>query len=224
MGISLKRLEKEKLDVGINKLSDAGLDVERWLAMCDADAAAMQRLVAAWPVHLPSFVHDAKTVCGILGLPNNCNEEAPKAADGEVVVWYGGWTLGELVATGKVVNYLSKEREAWKAPPGYYHTRIPVPDSNRMTHGEQIDLLSRLYAAFKELPTPVGATALAAHFGVTDEDLLKGNFCRCAEALPHGRHTGLDVDEGRVHVDHWDDDPDDLVFLGAARKSDTLKS
>lgn len=225
MGISLKRLEQKKLQVGINRLADAGIDVEKWLVMCDADAAAMQRLVAAWPNRLPSFVHDAKTVCGVLGLPCNCNEEEPKAIDGEVVVWYGGWTLGELVATGKVINYLSKEREEWKAPAGYYHVRIPVPDSNRMTHDERIAHLARLYAAFNELPTPVGATALAAHLGVTGEDLLKGNFCVCAEALPSGYHAVLSVFEGRVSVySYWDDNRYGFVFLGAARKSDTLKS
>ncbi len=220
MGKSLKRLEQKKLQVGINRLANAGLDVERWLAMCDADDVAMQRLVEAWPVRLPSFVYDAKTVCGILGLPNNCKEETPKAADGEAVVWYGGWTLGELVATDKVVNYLSKERESWKAPPGYYHTRIPVPDSNRMTHDEQVAHLMKLYAAFKELPTPVGATVLAAHLDVTGEDLLNGNFCRCAELLPGGGHAELGVSEGRVSVgDYWDGGRRGDVFLGAARKA-----
>ena len=221
MGKSLRRLEQKKLQVGIGKLADAGVDVERWLAMCDADDAAMQRLVEAWPVKLPSFVYDAKTVCSILGLPNNCKEETPKAAYGEVVVWYGGWTLGELVATDKVVNYLSKERESWKAPPGYYHTRIPVPDSNRMTHDEQVAAhLAQLYAAFKELPTPVGATVLAAHLDATGEDLLNGNFCRCAEPLPDDRHAALDVDEGRVYVSYyWDGARLDSVFLGAARKA-----
>jgi hypothetical protein len=200
MGISLKRLEQKKLALGINKLSVAGIDVERWLAMCNADAVAMQRLVAAWPVRLPSFVYDAKVSCSILGLSNNCEEEAPKAADGEVVVWYGGWTLGELLATGKVFNYLSKEWEERKAPAGYYRTRIPVPGSSRKTHEERIAHLNRFYAAFKELPTPVGATALAVHLGVTGEDLLKGDFCACAEALPDGRHAVLTVDFGRVRA------------------------
>jgi hypothetical protein len=224
MSISLKRLERKKLDLGMNRLAEAGIDVERWLAMCDADAAAMQRLVAAWPVLLPSFVHDAKTTCGILGLPNNCKEEAPKAANGEIVVWYDGWTLGELVATGKVCNYLSKEREAWKAPPGYYHARIPVPESNRMTHEQHADLLARLYASLKELPTPVGATVLAVHFGVTGEDLLKGDFCACAEVLPAGNRAALRVNWGVVYVYRWRGSPRGYVFLGAARKSDTLKS
>lgn len=219
MSKSLKRLEKKKLDVGMNRLSEI-IVVEGWLAMCDADPAEMQALKAAWPVPLPSFVHDAKTTCGILSLPNTCTVEAPKAAKGEIVVWYDGWTLGELVATGKVVNHLSNEREAWKAPAGYYHARIPVPRSNRMTHDEQVDHLSRLYAAMKELPTPVGATVLAVHLGVTEEDLLEGNFCRCAEALSDGRHAELGVREGRVFVnDYWDGNRYGNVFLGAARKA-----
>ncbi|MDD5040855.1 MAG: hypothetical protein PHX87_01750 [Candidatus Peribacteraceae bacterium] len=219
MGISLKRLEKKKLDLGINKLSNAGIDVEWWLAMCDADAAAMHRLVAAWPVRLPSFVHDAKTTCGILGFPNNCKKEAPKAGNGEIVVWYDSWTLGELVATGKVVNYLSKKRESWKAPPGYYHARIPVPDSNRMTPEQHADLLARLYASLKELPTPVGATVLAVHLGVTGENLLEGYFCACAQVLPRGIRAALDVEGGRVRVGFWNGHRSDGVFLGAARKS-----
>jgi len=220
MSISLQRLEQKKLQVGINRLAKAGIDVERWLAMCDADEAAMQRLVAAWPNRLPSFVHDAKTVCGVLGLPNNCTEEAPKATDGEVVVWYGGWTLGELVATGKVCNYLSKEWEGWKAPAGYYHTRIPVPESDRMTHDEQVAYLGRSYPALKELHTPVGVTALLVHFGITGEDLLNESFCRCAEVLPNGFYVDLYVLEGCVDVSRdCGNSREDAVFLGAARKS-----
>lgn len=169
-----------------------------------------------------NIVYDAKTVCGVLGFPCTCNEGAPaipKAAHDEVVVWYGGQTLGELVATGKVFNYFSKAKEAWKAPPGYYHARMPVPDSNRKTHDRQVAHLARLYVALKELPTSVGATLLAAHFGVTGEDLLKGDICRCAEALPYRGHAVLHVGEGRVIVDEdWDDRPDNRVFLGAARR------
>ena len=224
MRISLNRLEWEKLHLGMKTLAEAGIDVERWLAMCDADAAAMQRLVAAWPVLLPSFVHDAKATCCVLGLRNNCKEKAPKAAKGEVVVWYDGWTLGELVKTGKVVNYLSRESESWKAPPGYYHARIPVPESNRKTHEQHVDLLARLYASLKDLPTPVGATVLAVHFGVAGEDLLKGDLCACAEVLPNGRRAVLYVCRGVVRVHDWHGTPDAHVFLGAARKSDTLKS
>ncbi|MBI1813289.1 hypothetical protein HY285_05400 [Candidatus Peregrinibacteria bacterium] len=225
MGISLKRLEKKKLDLGINKLSDAGIDVERWLAMCDGDAAAMQRLVAAWPIRRPSYVYDAATVSRVLGLPCECSDPVPRAADGEVVVYYHGWELQALEGTGKVVNYLSSSTKQWKAPAGYYRALIPVPESNRLTWNEQAgddkaSLLARQYAGWLALPTPIGATALAVHLGVTGEDLLQGNFCRCAEALPGGSHAELDVGEGRVVVSgSWDGDPSGSVFLGAARKA-----
>ena len=223
MSISLKRLEKKKLDLGINKLADAGIDVERWLAMCDGDPAEMQRLVAAWPVRRSSFVHAASIVCGVLGLPCNCTEEVPKAANGEVV-WYGGWTLGELVATGKVVSHLSSERNAWKAPAGYYRVLVPVPESNRLmwdaqAGDEKTSLLARQYAGWSALPTPIGVVALAVHLVITGEDLLKGNFCRCVEALPGGLHAVLHVLGGRVYVNYYlGDHPFDDVFLGAARK------
>ncbi len=225
MGISLKRLEKKKLDVGINKLSDAGIDVERWLAMCDGDAAAMQRLVAAWPFRRPSYVYDAATVSRVLGLPCECSDPVPKAADGEVVVYYHGWELEALEGTGKVVNYLSSSTKQWKAPAGYYRALIPVPESNRLTWDEQAgddkaSLLARQYAGWLALPTPIGATALAVHLGVTGEDLLQGDFCRCAEALPLDSRAELDVYEGRVDVSSgWDDLRHRDVFLGAARKA-----
>jgi hypothetical protein len=225
MSSDLKQLKGRNLDLGMNNLAEAGINVERWLAMCDADAAAMQRLVAAWPVLLPSFVHDAETTCSILGFPNNCKEEAPKAANGEGVVWYDGWTLGELVSTGKVVNNLYEKQKSWKAPPGYYHARIPVPESNWMTHEQHADLLARLYASLKELPTPVGATVLAVHLGVTGEDLLKGKCCACAGVVfPDGVRAVLNVHKGVVCVNYWYGRSSGDVFLGAARKSDTLKS
>ncbi|MFH0769924.1 MAG: hypothetical protein V1926_00950 [Candidatus Peregrinibacteria bacterium] len=205
-------------------LEEDGLPYDAWQLPIDAPQKR-KLLVTYWvagmpPPLAPPCIHDAKTVCDTLGFPNTCKEkEAPKAADGEVVVWYGGWTLNELVTTGKVVNYLSSEQGAWKAPAGYYLTRIPVPESNRMTPDEHVELLAQQYAALKELPTPVGAVALAVHLGVTGQDLLRGDFCACAEALPLGYRAVLLVYDGRVSVNYWDGRRDDSVFFGAARQS-----
>lgn len=225
MGISLNKLQQKKLQMGLGKLANAGINVERWLAMCNADAAAMHHLVAAWPVHLPSFVYDAKTVCSVLGLPNNCTQEAPKASDGEVVIWYGGWTLRELMTTGKIVNQLSEDMAIWNAPIGYYHTRIPIPNSNRMRYDEQIIFLRRFHAALEELPMFIGATVLAVHLHITSTNLLKEELCRCAEVLSNGRHVTLDCRGSRVHVNClWDDQSNENIFLGATRKANTLAS
>ena len=213
----------KKLIAWGERAAKQGLDLSVDLQPSIDKPQQMQRLVhyvrSGCPP-LTGIVYDAKTVCGILGFPNNCTEEAPKATDGEVVVWYGGWTLGELVATGKVCNYLSKEWEGWKAPAGYYHTRIPVPESDRMTHDEQVAYLGRSYPALKELHTPVGVTALLVHFGITGEDLLNESFCRCAEVLPNGFYVDLYVLEGCVDVSRdCGNSREDAVFLGAARKS-----
>ncbi|MFH0770453.1 MAG: hypothetical protein V1926_03695 [Candidatus Peregrinibacteria bacterium] len=205
-------------------LEEDGLPYDAWQLPIDAPQKR-RLLVTYWAAGMPPplalpCIHDAKTVCDTLGFHNTCKEkEVPKAADGEVVVWYGGWTLDELVTTGKVVNYLSSERGAWKAPAGYYLTRIPVPESNRMTPDEHVEFLAQQYAALKELPTPVGAVALAVHLGVTGQDLLRGNFCACAEALPRGRRAALHVGAGRVRVAGWDGGRYADVFLGAARQS-----
>lgn len=225
----LFQLPSKKRTAFLQKLSDAGLTGGMMLNALAADKTALEHWVRQCPQggSSPTFkptsgiVCDAKTVCGVLGLPCDCSEEAPEPADHEVVVWYGGWTLGELVATGKVVNYLSKEWETWKAPAGYYHARIPVPKSDGMKQDEYADLRARSYAAFKWLPTPVGATALAAHVGVTGKDLLNGKFCQCAEKVPSGHFACLGVLRGLVEVGSgcWIDGRYRDTFLGLARKS-----
>ena len=197
--------------------------------MLDADPASMQRLVRYIRTGCPflgtGVSYDAATVGRTLGFSCECSEPVPKANDGEIVVYYGGWSLGDLVGTGKVVNHLSSERETWKAEPGYYRVLLPVPDSNRKTWsqqaGDEDSMLVRQYDGWQPIPTPVGATALAVYLGISGEDLLKGNFARCDEALPDDRHAALCVDEGRVGVDsdYWGGCSSGRVYLGAARKS-----
>lgn len=193
------------------------------------ESERMQRLVyyvtAGCPPLGTGIAYNAATVGRILGLPvDDCSDSPPKAEDGEIVVYYNGWSLGDLVGTGKVVNHLSFERETWKAEPGYYRVLLPVPNSNRQKWAQQAgdketSLLARLYVEWQAIPTPIGATALAVHLGVSGEDLLNGDFARCAEALPGGRRAALSVHEGRVRVGrHWDGGSHDRIFLGAARK------
>src|ERR1700676_483675 len=43
-----------------------------------------------------SFVYDAAAMSRILGLPCETDEPVPEALDGEIVLWYGGWTLQQL--------------------------------------------------------------------------------------------------------------------------------
>jgi len=229
MGISLKRLEQKKLQLGINKLSDAGLDVERWLAMCDADAAAMQRLVDAWPILRPSFCYDAAT---ILGLGKASDEALPDPAPGEVVVRVGAWSLQDLRTCETVVRGNLMWDQGWykeypfsreKLTPGVYRVRLPIPDSNRKNYNEQRKLL---LSGEEVTPVALATVALLCHLKQSGKDLLDNDWTRCAEALPDEDRVVLTVRRGRVRVDYyWGGGRDDDLWLSSAcRKSDTLRA
>lgn len=168
---------------------------------------------------MSGIVYDAESVCRSLGLPNTCREDAPEAADDEVVVWYGGWTLGELEATDKVYSLLPKKRRAWKAPPGYYHVHVKIFDSNNMSQNQHADLLGHSSLSLNRLHVPVGATTLAVHLTATGMDLLHGDACCCVERLPRRFRAILYVAGNSVCVDCWHGYSLYDVFLGAARKA-----
>ena len=196
----------KKLIAFAERAEKQGLDCSVDLQQFIDNPAKLRRLVghikAGCPYLGTGFSYDAATVGRILGIPCECSDPIPEAEDGKVDIYYGGWTLGKLVATGKVVNHLSKEYEKWKAPPGYYRVLIPVPRSDRMKRNERIAYANRFYDVFKELPTPVVATVLAVHLGVISEDLMQGGSCFCAEMLPDHEHPELDVHDGCVFVNH----------------------
>lgn len=223
MGISLKRLEQKKLQVGMNKLADAGLDVERWLAMCDASAAEMQQLVSAWPIRRPSFCYDAAP---ILGLGEASSEPLPDPAPGEVVVRVGAWSLQDLRTCETVVRHNLMWDQDWyneypfsreKLTPGVYRVRLPIPDSNRKNFAEQKKLLRD---GEQVAPAALVAVALLCHLKQAGKDLLDNDWTRCAEALPDERRVALDVGGGRVRVDfYWDDHRRGDLWLAGSRKS-----
>lgn len=173
-----------------------------------------------------SLTYDAAAVSRILGLPCECSQPVPQAAEGEIVLYYGGWSLKQLrtSATGK--KRMRKDQDwyddkCWKAEPGYYRLLLRVPDSNRKNWSEQVSHLRTIDEAWQPAPVCVAATALLVHLVETGNDLLKTDVCRCAEALPDGDRVVLTVYEGRVDVsDYWDDHRnDDLWLSSACRKS-----
>lgn len=176
------------------------------------------------------IVYSAVQVSRILGLPVECNEPVPQAADGEIVVYYGGWDLKQLCTStaGKKRMWQDRdwyEKYGWKAEPGYYRLLLPVPNSNLKVWTDQLSHLATISAAWQPSPVCIAATALLVHLTETGNDLLKNDWCRCAEALPDGVHAGLAVGGGRVGVSYsWDDYPFGRVWLSAARKVRTLKS
>lgn len=177
------------------------------------------------PVVSPvTAVYDAAAVSRILGLPAECKDPIPKARDGEIIIYYGGWDLPTLrtSAVGKKRMWQGQtwyDDKGWKAEPGYYRLLLPVPGSNRKSWDDQLKHLATIDRAWQPAPICVAATALLVHLTETDSDLLRRKWFRCAEALPHDYHAALGVDGGRVHVDdYWSGSRLRGVFLGAARQ------
>lgn len=233
---SLTGLAQKKITTGLKRLQEAGITPERWLTMLDTDAAAMQRLAAAWPgapvplivpkaSHGTGIVYDAGAIFRILGLPAECSNPVPEAAKGEIVIYYGGWDLMQLRTSpaGKKRMWQGQdwyEKYGWKAEPGYYRLLLPVLDSNRKNWSEQLQHLAGIDAAWQPAPICIATTALLAHLKETGNDLLKNNWCRCTEPLPDDNHAALTVRDGRVHVDrYWDGYPRVHAWLAASRKS-----
>lgn len=218
MGISLKHLEQKKLEVGMNKLREAGIDVEQWLAMLNADSKTMQRLVAAWPGSptvmpqlpiRPGIIYSDAEVGRALGLPANCDDPLPPASDGEIVIYYGGWTLSEIEfsrgGSKRMVrhhdrNHYTMEyyQPLFEAKAGYYKLLLPVPGSDCMTWGRQLQHLAICNPKAKPAPALVVVTALLVHALETYEDLLNGGRCRCKEV--EGLRIKVGCDCGHVYV------------------------
>jgi hypothetical protein len=224
MAISLKRLEQKKLQLGINKLANAGLDVGRWLAMCDASAAEMRRLVDLWPLRRPSFCYDAAP---ILGLGEASREPLPDPSPGEVIVRVGAWSLQDLRTCETVVRHRLMWCEDWydvypfsceKLTPGAYRVRMPIPDSNHKYFTEQCKLL---LSGEEAAPAALVAVTLLCSLKQAGKDPLQSGWTRCAEPLLPGEdRVALYVNKSCVHVRYyWHNHRGDSVWLVGCRKS-----
>lgn len=230
---SLTSLPQKKITTGLKRLQEAGLTPDRWLKMLDAQPAELQRIVAAFPgAPKPvstgiGIVYDAVAMSRILGITCECKDPVPEAADGEVVIYYGGWDLPTLRKSAAGQKRMWQDQnwyddKGWKVEPGYYRVLLRVPDSNRRNWNEQVNHLKTVDEAWQPAPVTVAATALLVHLTETGNDLLRNDWCRCAEPLPCDDHAALTVDHGRVLVydRRWDGRRDDgHLWLSAARKS-----
>lgn len=224
------RLAQKEVNRGLNKLLGMGITPGRWRQMLAADPITMQRLIAAWPgapVFIPTdtgIVYDATAVNRILGIPAECSDPVPQAAGGEIVVYYGGWDMQtlRLSPAGKKQMWQDQDwydKYGWKAEPGYYRLLLPVPNSNRRNCSEQLRLLASINTSWEVAPVCVAATALLVHLTVTATDLLRKDWCRCAEVLRGGFRVVLFVYEGRVGLySDWGEDSDEKLWVSAARK------
>lgn len=171
------------------------------------------------------IVYDAAAVSRILGIPATCSDPVPKAHDGEIIVYYGGWSLKQLrtCTAGKKHMWQDQvwyEKYGWKAQAGYYRLLLHVPGSNRKNWNEQLRLLTASPTAWQPAPVCVATTALLVHMMETEDNLLKDDWCRCAEKLPDDDHVGLVILDDRIRVcSIWNGCSARDIWLSAARRA-----
>src|SRR5262249_406217 len=95
----------------------------------------------------PGLLYDAAAVSRILGRPSKSRDPVPKAVDGEIVVYYGGWDLKQLSGSPAGEKRMWQDQDwyekyGWKAEPGYYRLLLPVPNSNRKNWRGQLRYLA----------------------------------------------------------------------------------
>ncbi len=234
---SLKLLQDWQVQLGLLKLEEMGITLERWLEMIRADAATSKVLSAGWPqagdtAKWNKLSYDVMAISRILGIPAKCKDPIPKPAEGEIIVYYGGWTLQELLLSPAGQKRMKPFWHGWeffaqfpKAESGYYRLLLPVPHSEA-TLTDQLRLLISMGPSWVMAPINVVATAVLAHLVETDEFLLKGHRYRCEvpeySRFPesHIRYSDLmtiDFYDGRMQF-HRAAPPDLRVWLAAAQK------
>jgi hypothetical protein len=171
------------------------------------------------------IAYDAATVGRILRLPADCSTRVPKAAKGEIVIYYGGWGLAELRSShaGKIRMWQDQayfDDWGWKVEAGYYRLRLPIPGSNCRTADEQILELHRSHATgWEPAPIALTTTALLVHLTETGNDLLDGNGCRGSEKLDGDLGVEVAIAEGRVFIGScWNGNRKNDVWLAASQK------
>jgi hypothetical protein len=200
----------------------AGGKISDFQASID-DPLQLRRIVeyvqaGAPEVPLSGYSYDAAKILQF-GVPTE--DILPVAEYGEVVIWYGGWSLQQLRD-----NPLIRERDVmwdqdwynnyiWSSevlPVGFYRLRIPVPNSNSKSFDEQTELLFT-----GEVPAhPVlVATAELCHEIQTGKSMLAGICVRTGKKC----HSGLELgrDEGRLSVHRYGNDYDSNPYLASAQ-------
>lgn len=170
-------------------------------------------------VPLLGYSYDAARILQF-GVPTE--DIFPVAEYGEVVIWYGGWSLQQLRD-----NPLIRERDVmwdqdwynnwhWSKgslPAGFYRLKIPFPGSNRKTFDEKTDLLAGEYVAHPVLV----ATAELCHYLQTGQKLLKEISIRTNMQNSDGHCVGLRWDGDRLSIYGWICDGHDHVFLASTQ-------
>jgi hypothetical protein len=172
------------------------------------------------------LIYTADDVSRITGLRFSATEPVPRFRGEGLMVYYPGYTLPELRGSpiGKTRMWQDRTRYRWVIEPRYYYVKLCFPGSSYKLYGEQEMHLRTVDSKLRPAPVIVAATALLVHLVATGENLLKGDWCRCAETLPDGRRAELTVCEGRVDVKYyWDTLRLRNLWLAAARPASVRK-
>lgn len=211
---SLMGLPYKKINAGLQKLQAMGVTPDRWLKMLDAPPNELKRIVAEFP-GVPRFAsrHNVGIVYDVfasarlfnhpsVGIPNR-DDVVPKARDGEIIIYYGGWDLPAL-------NRFCKERFFQKScsdlkavEPGYYRIILQVPESATDIRYERhikqsMDYLSTMGGIWQQAPTAVVGTALLLHLLQTGQSLIDKEWCECQNAADPERHTMITCEDGVI--------------------------
>lgn len=198
---------------GAEKLEHAGVTRQMWHALLQADAVALQQVVASWP--RMSQVYDA---CSILGF-GSAKELVQIVNPGETGLRYAGWSLRELREEHPTyVRDRWFDDFAWGAcgvPSGFYVVRFRVEGSDGRTCDDQQTLVPH---GCMQTPVVLGASAMLAAKLSGIEDPPRGHWIRCRERSESGRHVVLGWDDDRLSIsDERDDLPSPLHWLSVTR-------
>jgi len=137
---------------------------------------------------LARVTYDAKSMGHILGFECESICAVPEAADGEIVIYYAGWELGELRACR--AGRKNMEHQDWyddqkfAVERGYYRLILPRHESHPVT--------------IRAAPICVAVAAALAYLG-SFTNLPRTDFCYCAETH-NGDPIGIAVIDGRMGI------------------------
>jgi hypothetical protein len=140
-----------------------------------------------------ALVFDAATVDRLLRLPCGTDAPAPAAVAREMIFYYGGWSVRQLLVCPLGAAWMVQEHvlpvHDLVAPPGYYRFLFAVPDSYDKHWGAQVAALRAFNAGWEPAPLPIAVTAALLGLRRTPFDIPLVS-CRCAERIG-ARHVGL---------------------------------
>jgi hypothetical protein len=152
-----------------------------------------------------NLIYDANAVSRILGIPSECDIACPQPEEGELIVYYGGWTLPTLRNSLAGRTHMSPKQTwydkfRWKSEPGYYRVLLPIPQSSPLDLRQLLRSLNERAAGWRSTPVCIAATVVLVHLAETAENLLSYGSCHCAEPIRDYEHVLLNIRKQQLRV------------------------